>query len=212
MLLSSLKAQELNWKNTSAEQKHLLHASAGAAFGSTAGFGYHQLVFIKKKLPAWLGGALSIPFGDQLADDFKVRLGTQVRLASIHSVQLAVRLEGIARRYQNQSVSLFNFGSDLAATLGYYRTSWFLAIEAGFDKAIVTHFKHSEWYKRNIYSSVQDGWYEPATGGNFYFGLQGGLSFKNTSISFKAGKLLQQDFRTTPLLPFYATLGVQRRF
>ena len=89
---------------------------------------------------------------------------------------------------------------------GYYKQKWFVAGEAGFDKAIVTHFKHTATYKQN-FPSVQDGWYEPATGGNFYYGLQTGYSFRRNDIYLKAGKILTQDFNTTPMVPFYLQVG-----
>jgi hypothetical protein len=101
---------------------------------------------------------------------------------------------------------MLNFGSDLSGNIGYYRSKWFIAGEVGFDKAIITNFKHSKVY-RDQYPGVADGWYEPATGGNFYYGLQAGFSFKNQDIYMKAGKLLRQDFKTTPFIPFYFQLG-----
>ena len=63
-------------------------------------------------------------------------------------------------------MTLANFGSDLSSTIGYYKPKWFVATEVGFDKAIVTHFKHSDLFKEH-FPDVKDGWYEPATGGNF---------------------------------------------
>ena len=89
---------------------------------------------------------------------------------------------------------------------GYYKPKWFVAGEAGFDKAIVTQFKHKDLYKQN-FPSVKDGWYEPATGGNFYYGLQTGLSFRRNDIYLKAGKILAEDFSTKPMVPFYLQFG-----
>jgi len=211
LLQNKIFAQVINWKNISKQNKHLLHVNAGAEYGVTAGIGYHRLVSVKK-FPLWLGGEFSLPLGNELADDFKVKLGAQIKLVTFNHFQFSARVQGVSRRYHNQSVTLFNFGSDFAGTLGYYRKHWFLGAEAGFDKAIVTHFKHSDWYKNNIYDNVQDGWYEPATGGNFYYGLQGGYSIKKTDITLKAGKLLQQDFQSQPLLPFFGQLGLNFRF
>ncbi|MBX2925699.1 MAG: hypothetical protein KF746_26115 [Chitinophagaceae bacterium] len=208
---NKMYAQAVNWENTSKQNKNLLHANIGAEYGVTAGLGYHHLIPVKR-FPLWIGGEFSIPAGNELADDFKVRLGTQIRIAGLNHFQFSARVQGIARRYHNQSVTLFNFGSDFAGTLGYYRKHWFLGAEAGFDKAIVIHFKHSDWYKKNIYDNVQDGWYEPATGGNFYYGLQGSYSIKKVDITIKAGKILQQDFKSQPLLPFYGQLGINFRF
>ncbi len=211
LLQNKISAQVINWKKNSKQNKHLLHINSGGEYGITAGIGYHRLVPAKKN-PLWLGGEFSMPLGNELADDLKVKLGAQIRLAAFNYFQFSARVQGVSRRYHNQSVTLFNFGSDFAGTLGYYRKHWFLGVEAGFDKAIVTHFKHSDWYKNNIYDNVQDGWYEPATGGNFYYGLQGGYSIKKTDITLKAGKLLQQDFQSQPLLPFFGQLGLNFRF
>jgi len=204
-------AQVINWENSSKQNKHLIHVNAGAEYGATAGLGYHHLIPIKK-FPLWIGGELSLPAGNELTDDIKVRLGAQIKIAAFSHFQFSARIQGIALRYQNQSVTLFNFGSDFAGTMGYYKKHWFLGTEVGFDKAIVTHFKHSDWYKEYIYDNVQDGWYEPATAGNFYYGLQGGYSMKKIDFTLKAGKLLQQDFKSQPLLPFYGQLGVNFRF
>lgn len=209
---NKIYAQVINWENISKQNKHLLHINVGAEYGVTAGLGYHYLIPIKN-FPLWIGGEFSVPSGNQLADDdFKVRLGAQIRIVALNHFQFSARAQGISRRYQNQSVRLFNFGSDLAGTLGYYCKHWFLGVESGFDKAIVTNFKHSEWFKKNIYDNVQDGWYEPATGGNFYYGLQGSYSMKKVDITIKAGRVLQQDFKSQPLLPFYGQLGVNFRF
>ncbi len=208
---NKIYAQVINWGTISNQNKHLLHVNAGADYGVTVGLGYHHLIPIKN-FPLWIGGECSMPAGNELADDFKVKLGAQIRIAAFNHFQFSARIQGISRRYHNQSVTLFNFGSDFASTLGYYRKHWFGGAEIGFDKAIVTHFKHSDWYKENIYDNVQDGWYEPATGGNFYYGLQGGYSIKKIDFTLKAGKLLQQDFNSQPLLPFYGQLGVNLRF
>lgn len=205
-------AQVINWENISKKNMHLLHVDVGAEYGVIVGVGYHHLIPVKR-FPLWIGGEFSVPFGNQLADDdFKMRLGAQIKIVAINHFQFSARVQGIARRYHNQSVRLFNFGSDLAGTIGYYRKKWFMSVESGFDKAIVTNFKHSDWYKNNIYDNVQDGWYEPATGGNFYYGLQGGFSMKKVDITLKAGKVLQQDFKSQPLLPFYGQVGINFRF
>lgn len=208
---NKIAAQVINWENVSEQDLHLLNANAGAENGVTAGLGYHYLIPIKN-FPILIGGEFSIPAGNELVDDFKVRLGVQIRIAAFDHFQFSARVQGISRRYHNQSVRLFNFGSDFAGTLGYYHKHWFLGAEVGFDKAIVTNFKHSDWYKKYIYDNVQDGWYEPATGGNFYYGLQGGYTIKIIDVTLKVGKLLQQDFESQPLLPFYGQLGVNFRF
>ncbi|MBS1741539.1 MAG: hypothetical protein JST81_00775 [Bacteroidetes bacterium] len=208
---NKMYAQFINWENISNKHKHLLHVNIAGEYGITAGLGYYHLIPVKR-FPFWIGGECSIPFGNRLVDDFKVKIGTQIRIVAFNHFQFSARLQGLSRRYQNQLVRLFNFGCDFAGTLGYYRHHWFLGVEAGFDKAIVTNFKHSDWYKRNIYANVKDGWYEPATGGNFYYGLHTGYSMKKVDFTIRAARVLQQDFKSQPLFPFYGQAGVNFRF
>ena len=99
----------------------------------------------------------------------------------------------------------------MSGIVGYYRPKWFVAGEFGFDKAIVTHFRHSKAYK-DQYPGVVDGWYEPATGGNLYYGLQAGFSFRKQDIFLRAGKILTQDYKTTPMVPIYGQLGYNIKF
>jgi hypothetical protein len=153
----------------------------------------------------------SFPSGNKIFDDFKTKIGVQIRWIEFHNFQFSTKIHGVFRRYENDFVRLLNFGSDLSGIVGYYRPKWFIAADVGFDKAIVTQFKHSEIYKEQI-PGVVDGWYEPATGGNFYYGLQAGFSFKNQDIYLRGGQIITQDFKTKPLIPFFGHLGYNIKF
>jgi hypothetical protein len=201
-------SQTINWKSLGKEQRHIININAGAEYGLTVGAAYgHQL---KSKIPIVLNAEYSFPAGKEITDDFKTKIGGYIRLYQVNNFQFSAKLQGVFRRYQNSFASLLNFGSDMSAIAGYYKPKWFVAGEAGFDKAIVTHFKHTAAYKQN-FPSVKDGWYEPSTGGNFYYGLQTGFSFRRNDIYLKAGKVVSQDFNTTPLLPFYLQAGFNIR-
>lgn len=210
-LIITVKAcpQTFNWSSMEKTQKNIININAGAEYGLTFGAGYgYQL---RSKLPVVLTIDYSFPSGSNLSDDFKTKIGGTVRLYEINNFHFSVRLQGVFRRYQNQFVTMKNFGSDMSGVIGYYRSKWFAAGEAGFDKAIVTHFKHSEAYRKN-YPGVQDGWYEPSVGGNFYYGIQSGFSVKRNDIYVRAGKIVSQDFSAKPLLPYYLQLGCNFRF
>src|SRR5215208_388508 len=154
-------SQILNWRNLKKDQKHILHASAGLDYGLNLGAGYNYQ--FRSKWPILLGAEYSFPSGNDFIDDFKTKVGGQIRLARLNNFHFSARIEGVFRRYNNEkAVRLLNFGSDFAAAAGYYKTKWFVAGEAGFDKAIVTHFKHADGFKES-FPSVQDGWYEPST-------------------------------------------------
>jgi hypothetical protein len=120
-------------------------------------------------------------------------------------------LQAVFRRYENDYARLVNFGSDFSGALGYYRKHWFVGGKFGFDKAIVTHFRHSQSYK-DQYPGVVNGWYEPATGGYTYFGAQAGASFGKVDLYVEAGKTLAQDFKTKTLVPMYGSLGFNLKF
>lgn len=198
-------SQSVNWASLKSEQKHIVYINTSWDYGIVYGAGYsHQL---KSKLPVLLNVSYSFPSGDKLFDDFKTKIGGQIRLYSIGNVQFSASVHGIYRRYENPLVRLQYFGSEMTGVIGYYKPIWFIAGEVGFDKAIVTHFKHSEIFKETIYANVNDGWYEPATGGNFNYGIQAGYSFKRSDILLKIGQVLTQDFKTTPSIPYYFQLG-----
>ena len=201
-------SQTINWSRLQKEDRHIVSVNAGLEYSLVAGLGYgYQL---KTKMPVVLTADFSMPFGENLLDDHKAKLGATFKFAKIGDVHFTGKVQGIFRRYESDFVRMVNFGSDVAATAGYYKKKWFVAGEIGFDKAIVTNFKHSQLYK-DVYPNVQDGWYEPATGGNFYYGLQSGLSFKRSDLTLKLGKVVTQDFKTTPGIPFYIQLGYSFR-
>ena len=202
-------SQNINWASLDKEQRHVLNLNAGLDFGLTYGVAYgFQL---KTSLPIVLNIEQAHPSGNRFLEDFKTKIGGQIRWFQAGDFQFSTKLQGIFRRFNNPVARLINFGSDLSSTFGYYKPKWYVAADVGFDKAIVTHFKHSNSYKED-FPTVQDGWYEPATGGDFYYGLQTGFSFKSNDLTLKFGNVLFQDFKTKPTIPFYAQLGFNRRF
>lgn len=208
--IGSVNAQTINWASLHDGKQHIVSANLGVEYGLIYGLGYgHQ--FKTRLFPIVVNAEYSFPSGNNIIDDFKAKIGSQIRWIEFHNFQFSTKIHGIFRRYENDFVRLVNFGSDLSGIAGYYRSKWFVAGEVGFDKAIVTHFKHSKKYK-DQYLGVADGWYEPATGGNFYYGLQAGFSFRNQDIYLRAGKILTQDFKTSPMIPFYGQLGYNIKF
>jgi hypothetical protein len=210
LFIYSVNAQTINWASLKKENKHIVNGNAGLEYGVIYGLGYGYQ--IKNNLfPIVANIEYSFPSGNKLFDDFKTKIGVQIRWIELHDFQFSTKIHGVFRRYEDEFVRLINFGSDMSGIVGYYRPKWFVAGEVGFDKAIVTNFKHSSEYK-DQYLGVVDGWYEPATGGNFYYGLQAGFSFRNHDIYLRAGKILTQDFKTVPMVPFYAQLGYNIKF
>lgn len=204
LFIGQTYSQTLNWESLDKNQKHLLHANAGWEYSFVYGlaYGYH----FQTKLPIVADVSFSLPSGEAVFDDFKSKIGGQINLYQINHFRFTTSIHGIYRRYENPLVTLQNFGADATAIVGYYKPRWFVAGEFGFDKAIVTHFKNSAIYKE-VYPNAKDGWYEPATGGNFNFGLQAGYSFRRSDLTLRLGKTITQDFKTKPMIPLYFQLG-----
>jgi hypothetical protein len=196
-------AQTFNWNKL--DRKHIINVHVSADYGLTYGVGYNYK--LRSKLPIVLNAEYSFPSGENITDDLKTKVGAQINWFHTGNLHFVTKVHGVFRRHQNDYAQLINFGSDFSGIVGYYKSKWFVAGEVGFDKAIVTHFKHSDIFKSN-YPGIKDGWYEPATGGNFYYGVQAGISRMKFDVYLKAGKLIEQDFITSPMLPIYGQLGV----
>jgi hypothetical protein len=200
-------AQTLNWASAQKEQRHIVNLNTGLDYGLTLGIAYgYQL---KTTLPVVLGAEYSLPSGKNIGDDFKTKIGVQIRWFNLRDFHFNTKIQGVFKRYENNYARLVNFGSDMSGIIGYYKPKWFLAGEVGFDKAIVTHFKHTDLMNENF--AAKNGWFSPATGGNFYYGIQSGFSWRSHDLTIKAGKTIAQDFKTEPLLPFYVQLGYNLR-
>lgn len=202
--LNNTKAQTLNL-NSLNDSKHIIQASIGWDYSLSYSLGYAYK--LNSKLPIILQANFSIPSGENPIDDFKTKIGGQIVLLNKSNLKGSITLNGIYRRYQNPLVTLQNFGSEVKGIFGYFKPKWFIAGQIGFDKAVVSHFKHSLIYKETIYQDVEDGWYLPSTGGNFYYGLQTGYSFRKSDLTFNIEMVTTQDFKTTPLIPYYMMVG-----
>jgi hypothetical protein len=197
-------AQDINWKNINNEYRHILNINAGIDYGFAYGIGYSYKT--KIKFPLLLNVEYTSASGKNLFDDFKTKTGLKINWYKTGSFYFSSKIQGVFRRQETALVRLLNFGSDLSGSAGYYRPRWFGAFEFGFDKAIITHFKNSAFAKQN-FPGIKDGWYEPTTGGNFYYGIQAGFSEKTIDVYLNLGKIINQDFKSKPTIPVYAQLG-----
>lgn len=202
-------AQIINWGSMGVDDQHIINAKVGLEHGLIfgVGYGYHHY----SKIPIVANIQFSLPSGKNLTNDFKTTAGVNVRLFKIKNIHFATNINGVFRKYQNSFVRILDFGCDLSAIVGYYKPKWFIAAEVGFDKAIINHYKHSSSYSK-YFPEVQNGWFDPSAGGNFYCDLQTGISIKKHDINLKFGIIITQDFKTKPTIPFIASLGYNFKF
>ena len=205
--MAATTAQTVNWEALPTKG-HILSAHVGWDYSFNWGIGYGYK--LDAKLPIILKGDFSMPSGEKALDDFNIKLGAQIRWFQRGSFMFSTEVDGIFRRFENSHTRMLNFGSFMSGVVGYYKPRWMVAGEFGFDKAIVTHFKHSSVMKE-FFPQVKDGWYEPATGGNFHYGIQAGYSFAKSDVGVKFGKVVEQDFKNDPTIPFYFQLSYNLR-
>jgi len=142
--------------------------------------------------------------------DFRARLGTQTSLVRAGSLHLTGSATFITRGTENSIYRALNFGADFTGTLGMYRRAWFAAGEVGFDKAIITHLTHSDWYRRYYYPDAKDGWYLDA-GGIFHYGATSGIALGRMELAGRFGWRRTENFREL-LTPLYGSVGLGFRF
>lgn len=202
-------SQNLNWRALGEDRENIVQLSFGYDYGVTAQLGYSRSFTLIR--PMVVGIDYSFPMGDDLTDDFKIRLGGQIELAEAEGVSISLKVQSIFRRYQTQLVRIASFGADLGILAGYYSPGWYAAGEFGFDKSITSHFKHSD-LMRASFPGIRDGWYIP-TGGHFYYGIQGGKTIgESLELSVRAGATNAQWNDEEALLPYYFQLGVSAKF
>lgn len=202
-------AQEVNLSTLEAEQSDRVYARTGAEYGFSAGLGYARTLRMLSR--ASLASAeVTAPWAGFDGSDFRLRIGVLTPLAKWGGWQIAATVAPTLRRTGNDLGRLTNVGADVGLTGGYYRSHWFLSVEAGFDWAISTHVAHSKGYRDHVFEEARNGWYG-APRGNARYGLQTGVTFSRFDVAFRVGQL--RDTRgEAPLLPFYGTLALVTRW
>jgi hypothetical protein len=142
--------------------------------------------------------------------DFRARLQVLTSIAHWRSLHLTGSATFITRGTENSIYRGFNFGADFTGTAGVYRPTWFLAGEFGFDKAIISHVTHTEWYRTYFFPEAKDGWYLTG-GGTFHYGVTGGVALGPVELVGRSGWLRTEDFNAL-VPPLYASLALGFRF
>jgi len=201
-------SQNINWRSLREDQQNVVQFSVGYDFGATAQLGFGRSLTIIK--PVILGLDYSFPMGSDLVDDFKVRFGAQIEIVEIDGFSATIKISSIFRRYQGELVTIESFGSDLGLLAGYYKPTWFMAGEFGFDKSITSHLRHTEIMRAN-FPGIQDGWYIPS-GGHYYYGIQAGKTIgESVDVSLRVGATDAQGKDEDAVLPVYLQLGLGMR-
>ena len=201
-----LLAQDVNWR-AAEKSRHLVAAGFGGdyTFYYLASYGY---VAGSGRIPVVIGTDFSLPFGEDIADDWKWRTSVQAELWSQNHFSFSLKSSFVFRRYESSLARMYNTGAEITLLAGYLKPKWGITALGNYDASIATHIKHGEL--KESYPDIRNGWYG-ATGGNFKFGARGNLSFKSWNTYLTAGKHFGQDFKDNPTFPFFIELSIQKQ-
>jgi hypothetical protein len=202
-------AQSFNF-NTEHASKHMAFAEAGVEYGIISKVGYASNTKFLKHHFIW-GSSATLPFLKFDLKDYKLKTGFQVPVYTCKNWITSANIHFILRGIEAQYNTSFNMGYELGIKSGIYKNKWFLAAETGFDHAVATYIKNSEFYKTYYYYEAKDGWYSN-TGGNIYYGLSTGFNIKKSDITFRFGKVLDRTFKSPNDFSVYLVFGYQYNF
>jgi opacity protein-like surface antigen len=201
-------AQEINWRSLSPETKHLGSINVGGDYGSYFG-GSYGYQWKRGTSSIIIGHELTLPFGDDVLDDFKMKTSMQSELWRAESLSLAVKTGFIFRGYESEMASMYNVGADITLSFGYLKSRWGLEAIMNYDRSMATHIDNK--LLKEYYPEIKDGWYD-SSGGNFKFGIRANRSLGSSILFLNFGKAFGQDFEDNPTLPFYFDVSLQRQY
>lgn len=202
----SLLAQDVNFRGLD-NTKHLVGVQGGIDYGSYYGLSYGY-IWRNRLTPIVIGTEFSVPFGNNLVDDWKSRTSLHAELFNYKGLSVTARLSSIFRRYNSDLATLLNVGSDFTLNIGYSKPRWSVYGFANFDKPIVTRVENK--LLKEYYPGIKDGWYDES-GGNYKFGVRGQVSYQRWNAFITVGKHFGKNFDDNPTLPFFTEVSVQRR-
>ncbi|MFC1539476.1 hypothetical protein ACFL6H_08630 [Candidatus Latescibacterota bacterium] len=216
IVMISIFALHLNMVNaqvlspvSAGEQSVYFNLGLEPSVGTTMGYVLGKHIGLLNR-DMMLFGEFNIPVTKFDLGDSQIRFGAQTSLLRHRKWDFSLGVAIAARKTKNSIFDAYGFGADITGLIGYYSNRWSVAGEIGYDKAMITHLTHSDWYKTYFYSDAKNGWYAN-TGGTFHYGLRGGFMIGRTEITLRAGIQKTEAFRDM-LPPYYGSLGVNYRF
>lgn len=155
-----------------------------------------------------LTGDITIPIFLMDLKHYRIELGS--RIAFFNSEKWNI-INGFSVLYKGTDNPVYTgklLGIEEGLMLGRFAEKWYAALELSYEKYLLTHIKHSSWYKEYVHTEAQDGWYS-STGGNITFSLQGGYTFRGViELTLRFGMYKTEAFNNAGVIPFVANLGV----
>ena len=139
---------------------------------------------------------------------YRIKIGSRVPLFDSKKWNIINRFSIKNKGTQNIIYSGNALSIEEGLLLGYFSKKWFAAGEVDYDKFILTHIEHSNWYRENVHPDAIDGWYG-GTGGRIKIGLQSGYTFRNIiELALGLGMSRTESFNEPVGLPIFMSIAV----
>lgn len=191
------------------EERNRMYTSFGFDPALVSAVGYGRVIPLFGH-PFQFTGEVGLAAAHLDTRDFRARVGAETSVLRWRSLHLTGSATFITRGTENAIYRGLNFGADLTGRFGVYRRGWFLAGEFGFDKAIITHLTHSDWYREHYYAGARDGWYLDA-GGTYHYGATAGIGFGRLELTGRFNWVRTEEWDALPS-PVVGSVGVGVRF
>jgi hypothetical protein len=205
-LPAAAMAQHPSWRALDGQHRHTVAAAAGIDVVSYLGISYeYQAAW--GPIPLAFAADVRSPFGDDVLDDWQVRVG--VRAEPWRSGVLSLGLGAGLRvgQYDNTLARMHSVGSGLNVSFGATGSRWSAVAIATRESSSLTHIEHG--LLREYNPGIRDGWYE-ADGGIYRFGVSTGVVAGSWGASLTAGRAFGRDFRNDPEIPFFAEVALRK--
>ena len=206
---NSLSAQSL--LNNEKDIKNRAYVRAGIDPAAIVSLGYERklaLPFLEQNMTAYAEWGVSIAE----LENSELKIGGILPVLSVGSFKVVnnLNLSAGTMTAKNFNSNKFAIADEIA--LGFYKPNWFFALTAEYDKIILTHLEHTDFYKETYYEEVTDGWYHGA-GGMFQFGIEGGRTFYGKyDVHLELKLPITEKFNSYSGSPGHINIGVGYRF
>jgi len=158
-----------------------------------------------------LDSGISFPLFKPDLADFRIHTGIKMNSVQTGNFHIPVSLKLLFRSHSNAAYRSTGFGIEFALNPGYFNDIFAAAAEIILDTEILTHIKHSNYYKNTIYRDALSGWYA-FTSDTFRIGARTGILIGGKDEIFLRGGYEYHGNYNLKIPPFYAITGNNVRF
>lgn len=169
-----------------------------------------NIPFLKNNLTAYAEWNVSIPRFS--FDNSELKIGGILPVLQKGNFMIVNNLNFSAGSNLTHNFESKKFAVADELAIGLYKSAWFIATTAEYEKIYLNYIEHTQFYRTTYYEDVKDGWYKGA-GGMFQFGIEGGVTIKKRyDIHLELKMPFTEKLNAYSGSPAHANIGFGYRF